>query len=1078
MPAPRGKSRWTTALCLCAVLAGFAEWVQADFEIVGQWPGYRRGVPNAVAVQDGYAYCTGPGFQVVDVSKPDAPNRVGGLDLVGEGYGLALRGRYAYVANGGSGLSILELTEPTVPRLVGQYTDVYANAVAVAGDHAYVADEYRALKVLDISNPASPRLVGRLQTPQPAVGVTVAGDYAYLAVFQRAVQIVDIADPKDPKLVSSKAVSGEPWRIAIAGDYAYVTGFATGLQILDISNPTAPRLVGGEAFSGWSRGVVVQSNLACVVTYPWDSGENVRLYDVTDPARPRRLGGHKSLGAAIGLAVNGDFALVAGMAGLDVLDISDPARVRPAGNCDLSGQTSAVAAQGSYAYLADGTAGLQVLDISEAANPKRIGRFATAGGALDVAVTNGLVCVAASEAGLQLIDVANPRAPQLAGSLGLPSGGASAVALMGNYACVLDGNLEVVDIGNPAKPRLVSTYAVSGYASSLVVQGQRAFLGRSDQGWEAVDLSDPANPVRVTIQTNAATSLAVSGNRLATADFSGVQFWDVTDLGHPIRAGRHEGVSGRLLMDGPYAFMLESSEYWQDILLLDLSDLSWPAPVTRFGGVRDWTRPRTVHLTVQDGWLLGAQSEYGLHIRRLPEPLTVVSPVTGQRVLAGEPAALTMAVYGRSGVDYTWYAGTSGDESSPVPAAKGPVLQLPGVWEPANYWVRMTNEAGRLDSGSLVVRPVSAIGFNPSGSWPAPPNDTVEDVVTMSNRVCVAGFSGGVAALQVLDASSPGEVKLLGQLPLPGPVLQMVAANGYVLAIAANSGLLVLDIREPAQPKEAGRYPDDGAGFGRMAVSGVRAFVMSSQAVLLLDLSDPANPKRLGSLAQTFEDIAALGPVLLGVAGGKLRIFDFSNSTNPVELGSYPDCSESGECLNANRVLVQGDRALVTLSDFWRSRVSRLEIVDFTIPTHPLRLGALQIQGELRAASGAYAVLLGESNRLDLVDIRDPQSPVLVGTFLPPFLFERFGITDEDLWIAGFERGLLGYDFAPQLKVGISSLDAEMLTLRWTGGAGVLLQESPELDSPDWQDVAGTEGVSQVRRPRGPGAAFYRATQR
>jgi DNA-binding beta-propeller fold protein YncE len=62
-----------------------------------------------VAVAGAYAYVADyeAGLQIIDVSDPAAPVRVGGYDTSGGAYGVAVAGRYVYVADDGGGLVIL-----------------------------------------------------------------------------------------------------------------------------------------------------------------------------------------------------------------------------------------------------------------------------------------------------------------------------------------------------------------------------------------------------------------------------------------------------------------------------------------------------------------------------------------------------------------------------------------------------------------------------------------------------------------------------------------------------------------------------------------------------------------------------------------------------------------------------------------------------------------------------------------------------------------------------------------------------------------------------------------------------------
>lgn len=53
-------------------------------------------------------------------------------------------------------------------------------------------------------------------------------------------------------------------------------------------------------------------------------------------------------------------------------------------------------------------------------------------------------------------------------------------------------------------------------------------------------------------------------------------------------------------------------------------------------------------------------------------------------------------------------------------------------------------------------------------------------------------------------------------------------------------------------------------------------------------------------------------------------------------------------------------------------------------------------------------------------------------------------------------------------------LNGDLLTLRWTGGPGVKLQQSHDLASPDWQEVPGSEGLSRIDLPMDRPHHFFR----
>ena len=71
---------------------------------------------------------------------------------------------------------------PFVITLAGSYdTPGTAWDVSLAGDHAFAADGGSGLHVIDISDPTNPTLLGNYDTPGQACGVTASGDRASVA---------------------------------------------------------------------------------------------------------------------------------------------------------------------------------------------------------------------------------------------------------------------------------------------------------------------------------------------------------------------------------------------------------------------------------------------------------------------------------------------------------------------------------------------------------------------------------------------------------------------------------------------------------------------------------------------------------------------------------------------------------------------------------------------------------------------------------------------------------------------------------------------------------------------------------
>ena len=84
-----------------------------------------------------------------------------------------------------------------------------ARGLEVAGDFAYVAAHGSGLKVVNISDPMKPVLVGSHALPGgETFAVRVSGGYAYAPVIGLGVVVVDVSNPTNPVSVATCAVSG------------------------------------------------------------------------------------------------------------------------------------------------------------------------------------------------------------------------------------------------------------------------------------------------------------------------------------------------------------------------------------------------------------------------------------------------------------------------------------------------------------------------------------------------------------------------------------------------------------------------------------------------------------------------------------------------------------------------------------------------------------------------------------------------------------------------------------------------------------------------------------------------------
>jgi hypothetical protein len=624
---------------------------------------YETDFVESMALSGPYLYMTvGRTVEVIDVSDPTNPERLSTYETSGDARGLALSGRYLYVAKHppeysyvGGGLDILDISNPANPHCVGTYVGSgFARRVAVSGNIAYVAEGLRLehgnyvagdLEIIDISNPANPQRLAAYDIGGHAFSVAVSCNYVYVADFHIGLHALDISNPATPQWVgtyySARNAFNPPavYDLTVSGPHAFLAdrGYPGGVEMVDISNPASPRRVGRSAGSGQVDAVAVFENYLCA-THEW---AGLQVFEIV-PANPQRLG-KSSLANAYAVAVSGNYAYVAdgpvwagtNFAGgsLSVLDISYPENPRRVGDYQTRGYISRIVAAGAYLYVAkqkglwDGTndvdAGLDVIDVSNPASPRWVGGYRTSGYARSLAVLGnyaylleGPLWTGSNYLGstLQVLDITDPANPHSVASY-LTTGDARDVAVSDNYAFVaaqpisndgtnyLGGALEIIDIINPLNPQ------------RLVLYGCQT---NSINGYDRVMISDNYAHVRETIVSCYMDCVECDEFGCNCYQWCGIEIsgWvRVIDISNPanprcVRGYHASPYTSAIAISGKYAYIVD---YQDHLRVIDITDPPNPHVV---GSNSSFMRTFAEHhaVTAANGKVFVAAGEQGLII--------------------------------------------------------------------------------------------------------------------------------------------------------------------------------------------------------------------------------------------------------------------------------------------------------------------------------------------------------------------------------------------------------------------------------------------------------------------------------
>lgn len=106
-----------------------------------------------------------------------------------------------------------------------------------------------------------------------------------------------------------------------------------------------------------------------------------------------------------------------------------------------------------------------------------------------------------------------------------------------------------------------------------------------------------------------------------------------------------------------------------------------------------------ISITASDSSLAPFQLDLG----ELEHPPVIRQQPQPQTILEDAQATLSVDARGTAPLQYQWYQGNSGNTSQPISGAIGSSFQTPALLSTTNFWVRVANGHGHVDSGTVTV---------------------------------------------------------------------------------------------------------------------------------------------------------------------------------------------------------------------------------------------------------------------------------------------------------------------------------------------------------------------------------------
>ncbi len=605
-------------------------------------------------------------------------------------------------------------------------------------------------------------------------------------------------------------------------------------------------------------------------------------------------------GVATDVAVEGSVAILANGAAVQILDLGDPTAPVVLGEVRTSLMVDKVAIAGDRVYAAT-HAGLEIIDISTPESPLVVGELQLWKLVDAIEVIGDRVYLAGGD--LDIVDVGTPSAPVVIGSW--TELATVDVDLLGSYAVVsVPHGLRVLDVSSPSSPVVVGQLDLGSdhWVQVLDLTGNHAIVlgfqatvledGLSSDQFLSVDLTDPTQPVVVSVDLWGGDDIEIRDGLARVVDAQGLEIYDVNDPANPV----HQGGFGY-----PSLYISFRS---------GVAAMSGHALVTREEhglGVISVSDPSTPILVAEldaPGVTLGAD--------RAGDLVVIAAVYRGLRFVdVGDPAHPVELGFFNVGTmfpndvvietDLAYATGHGGTGLAVIdignPIAPVAVASLLGMWggeiidvAGGLAYIVCLDPGLRIIDISAPAAPIQVGALDSQGaSW---------DEMAVSAELGLVALidQGNDTIATIVDIENPAAPTVVSTIDL-GPGLGVAFSGRYLLF--GDIPLRIFDMSDPAAPVEQSPYDPWGspAYIGPVGVIGSVAYVQVTPAppesfLVAVNMGDPRSPTNLGS-----SPLAGYGNRLSVSSNGVLVTYDptgfesFSLCHDPI----FADGFESGD---------------------------------------------------------------------------------------------------------------------------------------------------------------------------------------
>ncbi|MFW9966134.1 MAG: LVIVD repeat-containing protein [Candidatus Thorarchaeota archaeon] len=245
-----------------------------------------------------YVTCGYSGVKIFDIRNPYNPVELASVPASASGYAhqFVMSGNLMLIGDGSGGLKIIDCTNSSNPDVLTQFTGDYAWAVEVEGETAFVANGFMGggdrLTIVNITDPTTPALLGSQTTVGDSTDIEVVENLAFATTSYAGFTVFDVSNLTNPVQIGDytgqSTSNAELGDLEIVGDLAYLSYWEQSFKVLNISDLSNIGVVAEftESLSAFSVHIEIDSSLAFLC----DHEIGLVVLDISIPTQLTEIG--------------------------------------------------------------------------------------------------------------------------------------------------------------------------------------------------------------------------------------------------------------------------------------------------------------------------------------------------------------------------------------------------------------------------------------------------------------------------------------------------------------------------------------------------------------------------------------------------------------------------------------------------------------------------------------------------------------------------------------------------------------------------------------------------------------------